>query len=407
MAVERARLSMQLASQIRARRDRGPPGASSTPPSSHDRRARLASPPSPRGRDLLGLSLAGSSSSPSSCCGSASQPDCATLMSGVDPAETGELTAALDGAASPTSCRTTAPRSPSRSARPSSHRPGRAGLPATATGPLRSSSTPEAQVERLPAKVSYRRALEGEITRTLEQVEAISGAQVQLVLPEEQLFEASRRPPPRRWCSRAARPASSRAPCAAWPGSSASSVKGLKASNVSITDSTGALVWPKATARAATTPAPRRPRSRPPRSATRALESRLTAMLARPSTPAARACRSRPTWTPTRSTRTASCTRRRTSPGRPDERDPGGRRLGRGLPAWPATSPAIRRPSGGAGSTSSARPRTPRLAVGKHMIRTEKAPARRSARTWPSCSTRPCRPPTCRNPPRGGRRRGI
>ena len=37
-------------------------------------------------------------------------------------------------------------------------------------------------------KVTYQRALEGEIARTVEQVDGVSGAQVQLVLPEDSLF---------------------------------------------------------------------------------------------------------------------------------------------------------------------------------------------------------------------------
>ena len=48
----------------------------------------------------------------------ASAPSYSTLLTGLDPAQTGKITATLDGRGSPTSSRTAAPRSPSSRARP-------------------------------------------------------------------------------------------------------------------------------------------------------------------------------------------------------------------------------------------------------------------------------------------------
>src|SRR3954454_11332593 len=93
-------------------------------------------------------------------------------------------------------------------------------------------------------KVTYQRALEGEISRTIGNVQGVTSPQVQLVLPEDDLFADEATP----------------ATAAVMLGNSAdtlepgavrgisqlvaSSVKGLKTENVTITDSTGTLLWP-------------------------------------------------------------------------------------------------------------------------------------------------------------------
>jgi flagellar M-ring protein FliF len=92
-------------------------------------------------------------------------------------------------------------------------------------------------------KVDYQRALEGEIARTIEQIQGVSSANVQLVLPDDTLFADEQ----------------SKASAAVLIGGGsaldsatvrgmanlvASSVKALDADHVTITDETGALVWP-------------------------------------------------------------------------------------------------------------------------------------------------------------------
>src|ERR1044072_8799158 len=93
-------------------------------------------------------------------------------------------------------------------------------------------------------KVTYQRALEGEIARTIGTVQGVSNPQVQLVMPEDDLFADEATP----------------ATAAVMLGNSAdtldpgavrgiattvaSSVKGLKTDNVTITDATGTLLWP-------------------------------------------------------------------------------------------------------------------------------------------------------------------
>ncbi len=94
-------------------------------------------------------------------------------------------------------------------------------------------------------KVTYQRALEGEIARTIGNVEGVSGARVQLVLPEDDLFADESTP----------------ATAAVMLGNSAdtlepgavrgiaqlvaSAVKDLKTENVTIADASGTALWPQ------------------------------------------------------------------------------------------------------------------------------------------------------------------
>ncbi len=92
-------------------------------------------------------------------------------------------------------------------------------------------------------KVDYQRALEGEIDRSVTQINGITGADVQLVIPDDTLFTAQ----------------SAKASAAVLLTTAgqldpstisgiahlvASSVKGLDTANVTITDGTGELLWP-------------------------------------------------------------------------------------------------------------------------------------------------------------------
>src|SRR5262249_7407853 len=93
-------------------------------------------------------------------------------------------------------------------------------------------------------KVTYQRALEGEISRTINGVQGVTGAQVQLVMPEDDLFSDTSTPAPA--AVMLTNPADALEPGAVRGIAQlvASSVKGLKTENVTITDSTGTLLWP-------------------------------------------------------------------------------------------------------------------------------------------------------------------
>src|SRR3954451_2764753 len=100
-------------------------------------------------------------------------------------------------------------------------------------------------------KVKYQRALEGEIARTVESVDGVRSAQVQLVLPKQSLFlddgtSAS---------AAVLLQSGGMLDGAAVAGIArlvSSSVEGLKSDQVTITDETGSLLWPSATAGAGT-----------------------------------------------------------------------------------------------------------------------------------------------------------
>ena len=92
-------------------------------------------------------------------------------------------------------------------------------------------------------QVNYQRALEGQIANTIEGISGVDSAQVQLVLPKEQLFQDQ--------SSQATAIGQLSAPMGLDPSSVqgvahmvASSVQGLDPQNVTITDQTGAMLWP-------------------------------------------------------------------------------------------------------------------------------------------------------------------
>jgi flagellar M-ring protein FliF len=81
-------------------------------------------------------------------------------------------------------------------------------------------------------QVNYQRALEGQIANTIEGISGVDSAQVQLVLPKDQLFQDQ--------ASQATASVMVDAPL----GLTSSTVQGLDPQNVTITDETGAMLWP-------------------------------------------------------------------------------------------------------------------------------------------------------------------
>ncbi len=93
-------------------------------------------------------------------------------------------------------------------------------------------------------QVTYQRALEGQIAQTVEGIEGVGTAQVQLVIPQDQLFTTGSQ-------KATAAVLLSGSGDALAPGAVqgianlvASSVKGLTTRNVTITDGSGAMLWP-------------------------------------------------------------------------------------------------------------------------------------------------------------------
>jgi flagellar M-ring protein FliF len=93
-------------------------------------------------------------------------------------------------------------------------------------------------------KVTYQRALEGELERTISQVEGVSAVTVQLTLPEEQLFAAESVKPTAAVLISAGSGSLGAGSVRGVAQLVASSVEGLDPKDVTITDDSGALLWP-------------------------------------------------------------------------------------------------------------------------------------------------------------------
>lgn len=169
-----------------------------------------------------------------------------TLASGIDPAETGDITGALEEKGIPYQVKNdgtaVAVAEPDVS---------KARI-ALAEGDVLGGSKPGFELfdkqqfgaSDFQQKVTYQRALEGELERTISQVEGVSDVTVQLTLPEEQLFAAESVQPT---AAVLIGSSSGRLGAAAVRGVAnlvASSVEGLDAKDVTITDASGATLWP-------------------------------------------------------------------------------------------------------------------------------------------------------------------
>src|SRR5919206_2066650 len=176
----------------------------------------------------------------------ASAPSYTTMLTGLDPAETGRITAALDekGVGYELRNNGTALAVVKSSIPQARIALAEKGLPAKGQPGFELFDKQKLGASDFQQKVTYQRALEGQIASTIGQVQGVSGAQVSLVLPEDQLFAAEQSPATAAVLLSGS--SSSLDPSAVRGIASlvASSVKGLKTENVSITDSSGQLLWP-------------------------------------------------------------------------------------------------------------------------------------------------------------------
>jgi len=94
-------------------------------------------------------------------------------------------------------------------------------------------------------KVTYQRALEGELEKTIDKVEGVKSSNVQLTLPEEQLFsEESVKPTAAVLIASTSGGRLGNGPTRGIAHLVAASVEGLEAKDVTITDGSGATLWP-------------------------------------------------------------------------------------------------------------------------------------------------------------------
>src|SRR3954466_5275500 len=176
----------------------------------------------------------------------ASAPSYTTMLTGLDPAETGKITAALDAGGVGYEIKNNGTALSVVKGQVAQARIALAekGPPGTGQPGLGLFDKQKLGASDFQQKVTCQRALEGQIASTIGQVQGVSGAQVSLVLPEDQLFSEEQSPATAAVLLSGS--ATSLDPSAVRGIASlvSSSVKGLKTQNVSITDSSGQLLWP-------------------------------------------------------------------------------------------------------------------------------------------------------------------
>jgi flagellar M-ring protein FliF len=177
----------------------------------------------------------------------ATAPSYETLMTGVDPAETGKITKALDeqGVAYELQNGGTAIGVQAADSARARIALAETGLPGKGQAGFELFDKQKMGTSDFQQKVNYQRALEGEIANTIGQVQGVSGAKVQLVLPEDQLFAEDRQPATAAVLLSGDTSALEPNAVRGMAQLVSSSVKGLALDKVTITDGTGAMLWPR------------------------------------------------------------------------------------------------------------------------------------------------------------------
>src|SRR4051812_37906550 len=178
----------------------------------------------------------------------ASAPSYTTMLTGLNPAETGKITAALDTAGVGYQIDNNGTALSVDKGKVARARIALAeqGLPSKGQPGFELFDKQKLGASDFQQKVTYQRALEGQIASTIGQARGAAGAQVSLVLPEAPLSSAEQSPATAAVLLSGS--ATSLDPSAVRGIASlvSSSVKGLKPQNVSITDASGQLMWPNA-----------------------------------------------------------------------------------------------------------------------------------------------------------------
>jgi flagellar M-ring protein FliF len=178
----------------------------------------------------------------------ASAPSYTTLQAGIDPAKTGKITSALDQAGVSYKLQSNGTAVAVVSGQESKARVALAGQGLAAGGSQPGYELLDKQklgASTFQQQVAYQRALEGQISQTIGQIDGISGAQVQLTLPKDDLFADEKQPATAAVLLTADSATLDPAAVRGIASLVASSVQDLKPSNVTITDASGSMLWPQ------------------------------------------------------------------------------------------------------------------------------------------------------------------
>jgi flagellar M-ring protein FliF len=178
----------------------------------------------------------------------ASAPSYSTLQAGLDPSKTGKITAALDQAGIGYKLQSNGSAIAVVSGQEAQARVALAGQ-----GLGGGSDQPGFELldkqklgsSTFQQQIAYQRALEGQIAKTIGAINGISGAQVQLTLPKEDLFASEKQPATAAVLLSADSATIDPASVRGIASLVSSSVRNLKPQNVTITDSSGAMLWPQ------------------------------------------------------------------------------------------------------------------------------------------------------------------
>jgi flagellar M-ring protein FliF len=200
----------------------------------------------PRGRMAMAASVLGTIVVAFFLMKVAGAPAYEQVVSGADPSETPKITEALDKKGVKYEVRNNGTAIAVEKGQVSDAKMAlaSAGLPGASQPGFELMDKQKLGASDFQQKVTYQRALEGEIARTVEGVQGVTNAQVNLVLAGDQLFQDNQQP------ARASvlLTTSSDMEEGSVRGIASlvtSSVEGLKSENVSITDQSGQLLWPK------------------------------------------------------------------------------------------------------------------------------------------------------------------
>jgi flagellar M-ring protein FliF len=178
----------------------------------------------------------------------ASAPSYETLASGLPPAQTFKVTAALDAAGIAYQLQNNGTALAVDSSQVGAARVALGSQGVTIGGSQEGYALLDKQklgASQSQQAVTLQRALEGEIANTIDGVSGVSNAQVRLVMPQDDLFSDTSTPATA--AVMLGNPVDTLAPgaVAGIAQTVASSVQGLKTDKVTITDSSGTLIWPQ------------------------------------------------------------------------------------------------------------------------------------------------------------------
>src|SRR3954454_14484610 len=176
-------------------------------------------------------------------------PSYTLIASGLDPADTGKITAALDEQGIGYELRNNGTALAVQKSSTAQARVALAGQGVQTSG---GGSQPGYELldqsklgaSQFQQQVTYQRALEGEVAKALSGIDGVSNPNVQIVMPQDDLFADEASPATAAIQLGNASDTLASGAVRGMAQLAASSVKGLKADNVTITDSTGAVLWP-------------------------------------------------------------------------------------------------------------------------------------------------------------------